>query len=221
MSEQPNAIYKSLGCIMSDMDAISKDKQNKQQGFAFRGIDDVYNALHPLFAHHNVFILTEVGEYTEAVKETKTGGTMTVIRARIQFHFVSALDGSRVTATTVGEAMDSGDKAMNKAMSIALKYALFQTFLIPTEGADPDAYSEARWENYVIQKGSVSGKTLYEIAEREPNKLPMIKAYHESILNQCRGTGREQGIIEAISYIDEAILYAEHEGLLKAGGLGK
>jgi len=37
-----------------------------------------------------------------------------------------------------GEGMDSGDKAYNKAMSIGLKYACFQTFMIPTASVDPD-----------------------------------------------------------------------------------
>ena len=49
-------------------------------------------------------------------------------------------DGSYVETTNVGEAADSGDKGMNKAMSIALKYSLLQMFLIPTEEQkDPDA----------------------------------------------------------------------------------
>ena len=55
-----------------------------------------------------------------------------------EFDFVSAEDGSRHTVKTFGEAMDSGDKATNKAMSAAYKYAAFQAFSIPTEG-DNDA----------------------------------------------------------------------------------
>jgi hypothetical protein len=39
---------------------------------------------------------------------------------------------------TYGEAMDSADKATNKAMSAAYKYAAFLAFCIPTEG-DNDA----------------------------------------------------------------------------------
>jgi hypothetical protein len=56
----------------------------------------------------------------------------------MQFHFY-CIDGSNVSTTVIGEAMDSGDKATNKAMSIALKYALLQALLIPTEDEkDPD-----------------------------------------------------------------------------------
>ena len=56
---------------------------------------------------------------------------------KIKFTFY-AEDGTFVEAITVGEGMDSGDKASNKAMAIAMKYAMFQVFCIPT-GDDPDA----------------------------------------------------------------------------------
>lgn len=39
--------------------------------------------------------------------------------------------------------MDSGDKATNKAMSIAYKYAAFQAFCIPTEDTAIDADATA------------------------------------------------------------------------------
>ena len=59
-----------------------------------------------------------------------------------EFDFVSSADGSAHTVRTFGEAMDSGDKATNKAMSAAYKYAAFMTFAIPTEGDnDADATS--------------------------------------------------------------------------------
>lgn len=132
-------IYEKLVAIMADTKAISKGRKNQQQGFMFRGIDDIMNDLHDIFAKHEVFLLTNVLEYNTTDRLTKSGGTNTFTRAKIEFTFVT-IDGSSVSATTVGEAMDSGDKGMNKCMSIALKYALLQMLLIPTEDAkDPDA----------------------------------------------------------------------------------
>jgi len=57
---------------------------------------------------------------------------------QVEFDLVCAEDGSKHTIATIGEAMDSADKATNKAMSAAYKYACIQAFCIPTEG-DNDA----------------------------------------------------------------------------------
>lgn len=125
-------IYEAMAQIMKDTKAISKSRKNQQQGYAFRGIDDVMNTLHSTFAEHGVFILPQILEYEVAEKATARGGLMYTTRAKIQFNFVAS-DGSKVSVVTVGEAMDSADKSMNKAQSAALKYALMQMLLIPTE----------------------------------------------------------------------------------------
>lgn len=132
-------IYTAITAIMADVGFIAKAEKNVQQGFMFRGIDTVMNELHAIFAKHKVFILPEVVGCEEQWRvATKTNTQIKHTKLTIRFHFV-AEDGSEVTVTNVGEAMDSGDKSSNKAMSIALKYALMQMLLIPTkEDKDPD-----------------------------------------------------------------------------------
>ena len=125
-------IYQSMINIMSDTEAISKARTNPQQGYKFRGIDDIYNALHPLFARHGVFVTSEVLSEAREERTTQKGGLLLYSILTIKFIFWAA-DGSSVSCVTKGEAMDSGDKATNKAMSAALKYALMQMLLIPTE----------------------------------------------------------------------------------------
>ena len=128
-----------MAAILKETKAITKSEKNQQQGFKFRGIDNVMNELHELFAKNEVFILQEVQEWTTTDRPTKSGGVNTFTRAKIKFRYMTT-DGSFVETVNVGEAMDSGDKGMNKAMSIALKYSLLQMFLIPTEEQkDPDA----------------------------------------------------------------------------------
>ena len=132
-------IYAKMANILKETKAITKSEKNQQQGFKFRGIDNVMNELHELFAKNDVFILQEVQGFTTENRPTKSGGTNTFTRATIKFRYTTT-DGSFVETVNVGEAMDSGDKGMNKAMSIALKYSLLQMFLIPTEEPkDPDA----------------------------------------------------------------------------------
>lgn len=132
-------IYESITKIMEEVPAIGKNKENKQQGFKFRGIDDVMNALQPLLAKYKVFIAPEILEQIREERTTKTGGNLIYSICKIKYKFY-AEDGSSIEAVTIGEGMDSGDKATNKAMAIAMKYALFQVFCIPTEEMkDPDS----------------------------------------------------------------------------------
>ena len=145
-------VYKSIAAIIGEMAStgIGKDSKNKSQGWQFRGIDAVYNALAPLLAKHELLILPRIKNRTVCEKLTKNGGTVFYVTVDAEFDFVSAKDGSKHTVQTIGEAMDSGDKATNKAMSIALKYAAFQSFFIPTEAT----MSEADAEAYEIQQAS-------------------------------------------------------------------
>lgn len=125
-------IYQAINNIMQDVDAIGKNKTNSMQGYKFRGIDDMYNALQPLFKKHNVFIASNVLESKREERQTAKGGVLIYTIAKCQFKFFT-VDGSFIESVLEGEAMDSGDKSTNKAMSTALKYALMQMFLIPTE----------------------------------------------------------------------------------------
>lgn len=139
------SVHKRMIEVLADVCAIEKNQENAGQGFKFRGIDDVYNALHPLFAKHGILWAPRVvsSEYVE--RRTKSGGGLTHCRLSVIYD-VSAADGTAMTVGPVmGEAMDSGDKASSKALSIAFKTAVFQTFVIPTQGDnDPDSVSYER-----------------------------------------------------------------------------
>lgn len=132
-------IYQSITKIMEEVPSIGKTQRNKTQGFMYRGIDDVMNALQPLLAKNKVFIVPEILEQMREERTTSKGGNLIYSICKIKYKFY-AEDGSSVEAITIGEGMDSGDKATNKAMAIAMKYALFQVFCIPTdEMKDPDS----------------------------------------------------------------------------------
>lgn len=133
-------VYAAINAVQAAMarEGISKDRKNQQQGYAFRGIDDVYGALAPHLAAQKLCILPRVLNREVAERETKSGGTLINTVLTVAFDFVAVEDGTKHTVVTVGEAMDSADKSSNKAMSAAYKYAAFQAFAIPTEG-DNDA----------------------------------------------------------------------------------
>lgn len=134
-------IYAAISAAMADIGAISKDKYSKEIGYKFRGIDDVMNALKPVLTKNKIFTVPQVLEQTREERVTVKGVKLRYSLLKIAFRFYTT-DGSFVEAVTLGEGMDSGDKASNKAMAIAYKYALFQVFCVPTEEmTDPDGES--------------------------------------------------------------------------------
>jgi hypothetical protein len=174
-------VYQAINAVQSDLSVtgIAKNRKNTQgSGYMFRGIDDVYQALSPLLAQHGLVIIPRMLTRTCEERASKAGGALFYVTVEAEFDFVSAEDGSKATARTFGEAMDSGDKATNKAMSAAYKYAAFQTFAIPTEGnpdADADTHEVAAgmapniladWLSYIDESDSV-GTLKARLAEAE------------------------------------------------------
>lgn len=157
-------IYEAITSIMSEGYAIAKNKRNTQQCFQYRGIDDVMNTFQPLLAKYRVFLVPEVLEQQRQERITKDGKTLLYSILRMKYTFC-AEDGSRVSAVVIGEGMDSGDKASNKAMAVAMKYVMFQVFCIPTEEMpDPDEDTppepKPKSGNDLLWRCEQCGKTL-------------------------------------------------------------
>lgn len=130
-----NLIYEKMNLVMKDIGSVGKDSTNPSQGFKFRGIDAMMNALYPCLVRHGVFMTTELLDKHEFIKDvTRSNGKAGVdkhvgITMKYTFH---AEDGSSVSSSIAAEGVDSGDKATNKSLSAALKYVLIQTFCVPT-----------------------------------------------------------------------------------------
>jgi hypothetical protein len=138
-------VYQAINAIQFALSkiGITKEGRNTQgAGYNFRGIDQVYNTLSPLLAEHKLCILPRVVKSMQTERQSSSNKTLIYSYVTMEFDLVSSEDGSKHTICTVGEAFDSGDKSMNKAMSAAYKYAAFQAFAIPTEGDnDADAHT--------------------------------------------------------------------------------
>lgn len=140
MTKSPH-VYQAITAITGALAkvGINKSRRNTQQGFEFRGIDDVYDALARQLAAHQLIIVPRVVDRQTTERATRNGGTLFCTIVRVDYDLVSSVDGSMHTAQIIGEAMDSADKSTNKAMSAAYKYLAFQLFCIPIEGHDADA----------------------------------------------------------------------------------
>jgi hypothetical protein len=151
-------VYQAINAVQTELASIgiSKSSRNSQgAGYNFRGIDAVYNVLSSIMAKNGLCIIPRMLSRISEERVSKAGGALFYITVEAEFDLVSAEDGSKHTARTFGEAMDSGDKGTNKAMSAAYKYMAFQTFAIPTEG-DNDADSQTH---------EVSAKIINEMAD--------------------------------------------------------
>ena len=173
-------VYQSINQVSAELshEGISKDRNNQQQGYKFRGIDDCLNALAPLLSRSNLVILPEVLERETVERQTRQGGALFYVTVKVRYAFVHAEDGSRHDVVTYGEAMDSADKATNKAMSAAYKYAVIQTFCIPTEGDnDADATThdvEAKKAQAFIQHKQTAQAKINELRQ-EPARQEVHK----------------------------------------------
>ena len=135
-------IYDKMAKVMKSITGVPKDGWNESQRFAFRSIDTTTEIVHNALVKEGIIILPEVMESTHSTGQTARGGVMRYVSLLVRYTF-AASDGSAVSVVAAGEAGDTGDKATSKAMSMALKYCLFQTFLIPTGDPDPVTVEEA------------------------------------------------------------------------------
>lgn len=207
----PINIHQAMIRIMRSVEAIKKEKTNTQgSGFKYRGIDDVMNSLHNAFAEAGVYIMPEVLERKETERVSKQGGALFYVTQTIRFNFI-AEDGSAATAIVNGTAMDSGDKADNKGMSIGLKYALLQAFLIPTEDmAEPD--SQTHEVKPIAKPAPAPARTAQPPAPtpRPDGKIELNqKIWDRAIARMEAG----ENIVENIRKV--YVLTPEHEAILK------
>lgn len=197
-------VYKSINNIQLALSkvGISKDRTNSQgAGYKFRGIDDVYNALSPLLAEHGLCILPRMLARECAERQSKSGGQLFYVTVEAEFDFVSAEDGSKHTVKTFGEAMDSGDKATNKAMSAAYKYAAFQAFAIPTEG-DNDADAQT----HQVSSVNIGAMTDHITAIQDATDADQLKKAYTAAYKACGTDANWQKKIIAIKDEKKAAL---------------
>ena len=136
-------IYADLAKVMRSVDHVGKNDVNKHQHFSFRGIDGVLNAVGPALREHNVVVYPRLQDVTYEEVKTSGGKASTACRVVVDYIFAS-VDGSTVETRVAAESWDTGDKAMPKAMSVAMRTALIQALALPTDEPDPDSFTYTR-----------------------------------------------------------------------------
>lgn len=180
-------VYQAIAAVSAQLakDGIGKSRENKQQGFKFRGIDETLNALAPVLSSHGLVVLPRMLTRQITERESRNGGVLFSVVVEAEFDFVAAEDGSMHTVRTFGEAMDSGDKATNKAMSIAYKYAAFLAFCIPVEGMAADA-----------------DETVHSVKPSKPRGYSAWIATLEGAAGQGKATLRDASLLGTREMVD-------------------
>lgn len=213
-------IYPLIGEAMRRLTAVAKDSKNETQGFKYRGIDAVMNALYPVMSELGLFFVPEVLEQTREERTTTKfyGGQekkTTLLYSLLKIRYTMyAPDGSNVSAVVIGEGMDSGDKASNKAMAVGLKYAAFQLFMIPTEEMKNDDPDRVTHEVDPKPEPKQEPKTDPPANVEKTGKLPDINPVIQYIAKE-----REQMRItrEMNKPEHNALFKAQYEALVKGG----
>lgn len=153
----------AIAATMS-MTGIAKGRENEEHGYMFRGIDQVMNTLSPVLAANRLVIIPRMLKRTQTERVQRNGSAMFSVVVEAAFDFTSAVDGSIVTVNMFGEGMDQADKATNKAMQAAYKYAAFQTFCIPVASEDADATTPAPVQPRISPEQVKTIETLANLA---------------------------------------------------------
>jgi hypothetical protein len=204
-------IHAALLAVMADVGAVRKSEKNTAQGFNFRGIDNVTNAVYPAFVKHGVFVTPQVLDHAyEVVAVGAKQSQMTRVMLEVAFTFHAA-DGSSITSTVRAEAMDSGDKATAKAMSVALRTCLLQTLMLPTDETDPDHDSYERGSGPVAAPQKPTSRSMAPASSTGAlNKSQVIwgekqarKMSHANLLDAARKiTGRALNTLDDLTADD-------------------
>lgn len=169
MADAPS-IYAALAAVKKEIGAVGKDSRNTMQNFNFRGVDAVVNAAAPHLNEHGVITVPWVLDSKYKTVEIGSKRTpMAHVVLKVAYHFYGPA-GDSIQAIVTSESMDSGDKAMAKAMSVAYRIALLQVLNLPTDEPDPDAtsFERSRAGEEPTTKAETTPRSAAKTAEWEP-----------------------------------------------------
>lgn len=178
------AIYQKMINVMEEIGPIVKDQKNLQQNYKYRGAEQIYNKLKPLLAAHGIIITPEILEMVRGQEVVGSkGNAMMFTVLKIKYTFTAADDGSSISAIVAGEGMDSGDKATNKAMTAAWKYAMIQCFNLATEDVEDSDKTDPTGGKGLAPNNKPEQKPLpkKELTPADPNWRKFVESVGKKI----------------------------------------
>lgn len=186
---QPN-IVSALAAVMEDVREVKKGDRNTQQGYAFRGIDSVVNAVGPVLRKHRVIVVPMLESVSYRDVQTSGGKPSRECTVSVRYRFHGPA-GDFIDAVTPGESMDFGDKGAPKAMSVALRIALLQALCLPTDDVDPDSQSYER-EAPTTGRGRPPAPPKDKFGGTDPDEI------RGRLRTDCEAMGWDLGVVGAL-----------------------
>lgn len=209
-------VFEAVNAVMVEVGAVKKDGMNQAQKFRFRGIDAVVNALSPAMRKHGLTVYPSKVEHRNGSTQLSGGKTATAPVVVVDYTFVGP-EGDSFTSQVVAESFDLGDKATAKAMSVALRTCLLQTFMLPTDDADPDEHTYERQtysqpaQRPAAPAGDAAASSLGQYRHEQPNWTELVGNAKNSrdmlldLLSKAQGMNAEQTVIESIKAAGTAL----------------
>lgn len=185
-------VFEAITAVMADVAYVKKDGRMTAgpQRYNFVQAEDIVAALRPSMVQHGLCMFpTRIDKVFDETYETQRGGKMNRIVLSVQYVLCHGPSNTNCLVAAIGEAADSGDKACNKAMTAANKYALRQAFQIETGDDDPDKHASADQERATLPAKA----NVKPAAEEEPNKERYAKAM--SKITQARDQGEVDSLM--------------------------
>lgn len=200
-------VFEAVTAVMGDVGAVKKDGRNQQQNFNFRGIDAVVNALSPAMRKHGLTVYPSKVEHRDGSKQLSGGKTATSPVVVVDYTFVGP-EGDSFTSQVVAESFDLGDKATAKAMSVALRTCLLQTFMLPTDDSDPDEHT---YERQTYQPTNAGASALGQVRHEQPDWAVSLEKSKNNIdllrdlLQKAQGMSAPADVLESITAAGKAL----------------
>lgn len=145
-STQVGHIFQALAAVKRRIAAsgIEKASRNTDQGYDYRGIDDVMDGFAQPLADNEVMVCPGFSKLERRDLTTANGKPYFFWSVTVDLVFLSLKDGSHIRVGPFhGEASDTQDKGTTKVQSVAYRVAMLLTFTCPLGPlADPEASDE-------------------------------------------------------------------------------
>ena len=128
-----NKLAQTIADVMAEIGSIEKNGKNDYHGYEYATDDDVMSALRPTMAEHGLVALPSVVKRETVEEEDENGDVTFHTYITLQIRLIDAGSGQSETMTWEGEAQDTQDKGLYKAMTSGVKYWALKTFLLSAD----------------------------------------------------------------------------------------
>jgi hypothetical protein len=187
MPKKMQTLVAKLAQIMADTPWVEKKGRNSFFNYDYAKESDILDAIREKLAAHGIFVFTSIEsmDFRETPKRTRDGSPVNLVFVRTKHTFSDGESGESVEVHGYGSGEDSGDKAIYKAITGAMKYFVSKNFLMST-GDDPEKDDEKESKSAApaplsgIQEEAAFSPAPPYRGKREPESAPLVGTGSES-----------------------------------------